>query len=399
DRDIDRMIVHTDISFPLEFPVGKKYVSALFTLKKGEDSSVAVDQFSREYDIPPYLSVSLLNTIDTFLNINRQEYHDRQDEASIEGFPLSMIQSKTMTLAHQYTERTHYWNSMLPNEETAEQKFQEERIKMFLYLVNKSSESKEKIINQEELFATAFNILLSKRKEELQSITDSHSKLMQEAADEGAKDKIEELITDNVSKTDEVELRYQGEISAMKMKQKNDFTSFLNDLYWLETTKDELDKADEDLLVTTKPRSGSSSSRKGSNPPQPFHSRKQDQTTPSKESEKVSIIGSLGQGLDKGVQRASSFFSLDRFKKTVQQTPGQPQSSTPTSSSTSPSSTVGNNNNNNNNDVSSSSGASSLIGSITNTFSNSVSNSKPPRKESVGSTFSPAVRPAKQTAI
>ncbi|EFA79168.1 hypothetical protein PPL_07993 [Heterostelium album PN500] len=74
------MISHTDITFQLEFPVGRKYVAAQFHLRKGEDTSVAVAQFMQEFDIPPYLSVSLLNTIDTFLDDQYIRYNDDQDK-------------------------------------------------------------------------------------------------------------------------------------------------------------------------------------------------------------------------------------------------------------------------------------------------------------------------------
>ncbi|EFA79167.1 hypothetical protein PPL_07992 [Heterostelium album PN500] len=315
---------------------------------------------------------------------------------------------------------------MLPNEVTADQTLQEERIKMFLYLVNKSIETKEKIINQEELFATSFNILLSKRKEELQFINESHSKEMQEAANHGhTGDIIEQMVSDNVKKIEIVEKRYENEINDLKIKQKADFTSFLNDLYWLETTKDELDKVDEDFGI---PNSNSNSNNTSSlnnnnnnaqsttttgvNKTRSNSSSRRDSSIADKpkEPEKVGIIGSLGQGLDKGVQRASSFFSFDRFKKNLpggnqqqQQTNQQQQqqqgsNTSPITSPTIQSSQIDINNqqqqqqqNQQLNDVGSPqrhSKSMTLGGAMTTTTGGSdvtdIMNSKPSRKDSFG---------------
>eukprot|EP01133_Synstelium_polycarpum_P014509 gene14509-17126_t len=280
----------------------RKYVAAQFSLKTGEETGVAVEQFMREFDIPLYLSVSLMHVVDALLDNEYIAYKDNLDSLAIQSALASDTPTQTRLegLAATFAATTYQWNSLLANEETAEQAAKEERIRMFLYLVNKAPETKEKIVNQEELFATAFNILLSKRKEDMQALNAAHSLEMQEACNNGApSDLIEGLFSTNVTRLEAIEVRYDQEIAALKAKQKADFTSFLNDLYWLETTKDELDKVDEDLNGGKK---------------ELLQQQQQD-------------AGKIGQIMDKGLARASSFFSFGFKKGPVQ--PGQGNNTSP----------------------------------------------------------------------
>ncbi|EGG25048.1 hypothetical protein DFA_03294 [Cavenderia fasciculata] len=324
-------ISHSDIQFKLEFPVGRKYVAGIFNLRKGEDTSTAVDQFMSEFDIPPYLSVSILNMVESMLEQEYILYNDQQDilqlktlklQDTTESFSLdsstlssssssssnyTLINSKINELAHQYSEKTNYWNSLVKNEITEEQKLQDEKIKIFLYLVQKSTETKEKIINQEELFATSFNILLSRRKEELEAINEEHSKEMQEVANKGIiGEEIERMVSENVKRLDQVEAKYDIEIKTLKKKQKEDFTTFLNDLYWLETTKDELKEVDDEFNNITKSQT---------TPPL---------TSPLTQSQQQQVVqqqqdkGVLTGTIDKVQQRASSFFNFGFGKKNQQ---------------------------------------------------------------------------------
>jgi len=346
-------IIQNDISFELSFPVGKKFVMAEFLLKAGEEVSSAVDQFIDEYDIPIYLRTNLLSTITSLLESESSNIKDLQDKSFFENIDKSTenIKIKLNHLGNQYTEKTLYWNKFLKNQETEEQLNIEKRIDTFLYLVNKSNDTKERIINQEELFATEFNILLGKKYDDIRFMNEKHSKEMENAFKNlVVAEEIEKIVSSNMREMELLEANYDQEINEMKSKQKNDFTKFLNDLYWLEKTKDDLEDIEKfNETPTTWTSAPSTTSASISNPRRASMSiggiknQEQNQSSNSIENAKTSIIDSF----DRGVQRASSFFSFDRFKKNEQQinsnninnstniTPTTPNKSSPSSSSSS----------------------------------------------------------------
>eukprot|EP01132_Coremiostelium_polycephalum_P003315 gene3315-4154_t len=292
-----------------------------FTLKEGEEVSSAVDQFLYEYDIPIYLRTSLLSAIENLVEQSFIDYQDNNDiQYLTEQIPMdssnpdiidtSYLNKKVESLSNQFTERTSYWNKFLKNEETVEQQHKEERIKTFLYLVSKSTETKEKIINQEELFATEFSILLGKRKDELQYLNDRE---MEEAfSNQVPPDIIETIVSANMKDVELIESRYQTEITELNIKQRNEFSKFLNDLYWLETTKDDLE-----ILEKEEKQQQQQQQQQPQTPTKPKNNESTAPTTPQleKSGSSTSVFESIGQNLDKGVQRASSFFSFSFNKK------------------------------------------------------------------------------------
>ncbi|KAF2077034.1 hypothetical protein CYY_001666 [Polysphondylium violaceum] len=327
-------IVQNDISFDLSFPVGKKFVMAEFLLKAGEEVSSAVDQFIDEYDIPIYLRTNLLSTITSLLESESSNIKDLQDKSFFENIDKSTenIKIKSKHLANQYTEKTVYWNKFLKNQETEEQLTIEKRINTFLYLVNKSNDTKERIINQEELFATEFSLLLGKKYDDIRFMNEKHSKEMEHAFKNLLEtDQIEKIVASNMNEMELLEANYDQEINDMKVKQKNDFTKFLDDLYWLEKTKDDLEDIEKfNEPTTTWTSAPSTNSNNAANNPRRSSmsiggiknlEQQQQANNNTIESAKTSIIDSF----DRGVQRASSFFSFDRFKKNDTNTQQQPQ--------------------------------------------------------------------------
>ncbi|KYQ89286.1 hypothetical protein DLAC_09946 [Tieghemostelium lacteum] len=334
------MIIHNDISFNISFPVGKKFVMGTFTLKYGEQVSSSVDQFMNEYDIPIYLRISLLSAIEELLKKEYIDYKDFEDKDNVEKVQLGTLNSKINKLADQYTEKTSYWNGLIKNQETEKQKLKEERISTFLYLVNKSNDTTERIINQEESFAIEFSILLGKRNDELKYLNERNSKEMEEAFKSNLKsEQIEEIVSRNLKENELVEERYDLEIKNLKRKQKNDFTQFLNDLYWLEKTKDNFESMEQkDAPTTSKSVNNSNSSTSTISSPTTNQQSQPQPNTATNTNNPVSIVDSIGQSLDAKLQRASSFFNFG-FNKNKNQ-----PSSTPTSPVTSTTNTTTNTN-------------------------------------------------------
>ncbi|KAM9988741.1 hypothetical protein ACTFIY_004772 [Dictyostelium cf. discoideum] len=363
------MILKYDTSFSLSFPVGKKYVIGQFHLKCGEEVSSAVDQFMNEYDIPCYFRISLLNTIENLikqdkiltkdnddieiiLNIKDGEiifdhHENNNNNTNNTNTNNSYISTSTIInqLSNQYSEKIQYWNKLAGSKESEEQKQQEERISTFLYLVDKNSDTRERIINQEELFATETSILLVKKQDDLKQLNEKHSREMEDAFRNSLQpDQVELIVAQNMKQVDEFDQYYDHEINILKQKQKFEFSKFLNDLYWLEKTKDDLDEIE------------SFNSQQQPQTPQKQQQQQQQQQTaqqpqPSQQQSSGGIIDSIGQNLDKGVARASSFFSFGFNKKNNQTPPINSPPSTPQLSSDDSNSTNNVNNNSSNNNT------------------------------------------------
>ncbi|KAM9955468.1 hypothetical protein ACTFIW_010464 [Dictyostelium discoideum] len=396
------MILKYDTSFSLSFPVGKKYVIGQFHLKCGEEVSSAVDQFMNEYDIPCYFRISLLNTIENLIKQDKILTKDNDDieiilnikdgEIIFDHHENTNTNTNTNTndnnnnnncyiststiinqLSNQYSEKIQYWNKLTGSKESEEQKQQEERISTFLYLVDKNSDTRERIINQEELFATETSILLVKKQDDLKQLNEKHSREMEDAFRNSLQpDQVELIVAQNMKQVDEFDQYYDHEINILKQKQKFEFSKFLNDLYWLEKTKDDLDEIES-----------FNSQQQQQQTPQKQQQQPQQQTpqqqTPQQQTPQQSqpqssggIIDSIGQNLDKGVARASSFFSFGFNKKNNQTPPINSPPSTPQLSSDDPNN-VNNNSNNNNTNNNNSNTQSKPIG-ISNNSNNSNNN-------------------------
>ncbi|KAK5581513.1 hypothetical protein RB653_001548 [Dictyostelium firmibasis] len=349
------MILKYDTSFSLSFPVGKKYVIGQFHLKCGEEVSSAVDQFVNEYDIPCYFRISLLNTVENLIKQDKILTKDNDDIEIILNIKDGDIiystddhQHDTTTiinqLSNQYSEKIQYWNKLIGSKESEEQKQQEERISTFLYLVDKNADTRERIINQEELFATETSILLVKKQDDLKQLNEKHSREMEDAFRNSLQpDQVELIVAQNMRQVDEFDQYYDYEINMLKQKQKLEFSKFLNDLYWLEKTKDDLDEIETfNSQQQTPQKQQQLQQQQQPQQPQPQQQQQQQQSSGG-------IIDSIGQNLDKGVARASSFFSFGFNKKN--QTPINSPPSTPQLSSDDPNNPNNNNNNGNNNSV------------------------------------------------
>lgn len=82
------MIIADDVSLHFQFPVGKKYVIVRIDFKHGDDSEDVLRAFFVQEDIPVYLEMPILATVDRLLKDPAVLAKERSKSSFISYFRL-----------------------------------------------------------------------------------------------------------------------------------------------------------------------------------------------------------------------------------------------------------------------------------------------------------------------